>query len=236
MNPYIRACLTVVALLVAAPVAAQDPLQVVRDVKAQVLAAGIDLDRGPGECGRFEITRRVGIALAGAGRRVGLIAKFGAQNKCADGAQPPREDGFAVDALMEPDGTVIDILCGGHEGRDTPCWLIQPTKTRPELWRSPFVGIADTPDGDPTDVGEPDEAPTPDGDSNALVLVQGQLEDIMRQITALRDEVEWLKQHELAEHQRTRDEIKAFRESAKKATNKALEILPAIIGGLGLIR
>jgi hypothetical protein len=111
-------------------------LETVRRIKNEVIAAGIVLEHGPGECGRFEVTKRVAFALKDEG--FGLIAKFGGQNKCAEGSLGITEDGFAVDAIMDRDGVVIDLLGAGVDGPNTAQWFVQPHLTNPNLWREPF--------------------------------------------------------------------------------------------------
>jgi hypothetical protein len=105
----------------------------VASVKARVLAAGINPSRGPGECGRFEITKRVAWELRGDG--LGLLAKFGNQNGCS-ARNTLDEPKFGVDVVMSQDGSVIDILCGGGDG-NTPCWNASGPQP-PANWRAPF--------------------------------------------------------------------------------------------------
>ena len=101
-------------------------------VKARVLAAGINLNHGPGECGRFEVTKRVAWELRADG--VGLMAKVGSQNGCS-ATNTTNEPKYGVDVVMYRDGTFADILCGGGDG-NTPCWGTGTTD--PSLWRQPF--------------------------------------------------------------------------------------------------
>jgi hypothetical protein len=104
----------------------------VASVKARVLAAGINLNHGPGECGRFEVTKRVAWELRA--DSVGLMAKVGSQNGCS-ATNTLDEPKYGVDVVMYPDGTFADILCGGGDG-NTPCWGTGTTS--PSLWRAPF--------------------------------------------------------------------------------------------------
>ena len=74
-------------VLSAAPVWAQSQEEeYVQRVKAAVQAAEINIAHGPGECGRAEITHRVGWGLRGKGW--GLIVKTGSQNGCGPDHQP----------------------------------------------------------------------------------------------------------------------------------------------------
>lgn len=117
------------------PTGPKTPAQLVAcvaSVKARVLAAGINLNHGPGECGRFEVTKRVAWELRADG--VGLMAKFGSQNGCS-ATNTTDEPKYGVDVVMYPDGTFADILCGGGDG-NTPCW--GTGTTTPSLWRAPF--------------------------------------------------------------------------------------------------
>jgi hypothetical protein len=104
----------------------------VASVKARVLAAGINLNHGPGECGRFEVTKRVAWELRADG--AGLMAKFGSQNGCS-ATNTLNEPKFGVDVVMYSDGTFADILCGGGDG-NTPCWGTGTTTS--SLWRPAF--------------------------------------------------------------------------------------------------
>src|SRR4029453_8066374 len=104
----------------------------VASVKARVLAAGINLNHGPGECGRFEVTKRVAWELRADG--LGLMAKVGSQNGCS-ATNTLDEPKYGVGFVMYPDGTFADILCGGGDG-NTPCW--GTGTTTPSLWRPAF--------------------------------------------------------------------------------------------------
>jgi hypothetical protein len=104
----------------------------VASVKARVLAAGINLNHPPGECGRFEVTKRVAWDLRADG--VGLMAKFGPSNGCS-ATNTTNEPKYGVDVVMYQDGTFADILCGGGDG-NTPCWGTGTTSSN--LWRPPF--------------------------------------------------------------------------------------------------
>jgi hypothetical protein len=97
-------------------------VQVVNELHLDPDAPGPDPSQP--ECNRWEVTRRVALALAAEG--AGLIAKGG--NNCK---------GFAVDAIMYRDGTVVDVLGAGREGPSTPHWMIQPGKRPASDWRMP---------------------------------------------------------------------------------------------------
>ncbi len=124
MNP-IR--LLLVLLLVASPVAAQDHTDVVAAVKANLVAQGVDLS---GPCGAFQITGRVAFLLRG--ENWGLVAKTAGQNGCT----VQGHGRYAVDAVMLPDGTVVDMLINA-ETENIPAW--QSTGPQPPSnWRAPF--------------------------------------------------------------------------------------------------
>lgn len=137
-------------------------VKVVKDVKARITPT-IDITHGPGECGRFEVTKRVVWELRGEG--AGFLVKTGAQNKCNE-RNTTDSPGYGVDIVMYRDGTVIDILGSGAEGPNTPHWMtLEPSP--PESWRPPF-DPGDTPSPlpplpDPTPVPDPlpDPGPAP---------------------------------------------------------------------------
>ena len=122
-------------------------LATVRAVKARI-SPTIDLTHGPGECGRFEVTKRVAWELRAEG--AGFLAKTGAQNKCNE-RNTTESPGYGVDILMYTDGTVVDILGGGSEGPNTPLWLILSPAPL-SSWRPPF---------DPGDDSLPPPLPPP---------------------------------------------------------------------------
>jgi hypothetical protein len=116
------------AMPFAAAAAAQDHTDVVAAVKAALVARGVDLS---GPCGAFEITGRVAYVLRGEGW--GLVAKSPAQNGCS----VPGHERYAVDAVMKPDGTTIDLLVNA-ETENRPAW--QPTgAAATSSWRAPFA-------------------------------------------------------------------------------------------------
>jgi hypothetical protein len=127
-----KACILATVLLLAARVSAQDHTALVAQVKAEVQAAGIDINHGPGECGRFEITKRVAWLIRQEGW--GLIYA-GSGNGCSD-HNTLDDPKYRVDTVMKIDGSVIDMLCGGGDG-NTPCW--NPSGNQPSTnWRMPF--------------------------------------------------------------------------------------------------
>lgn len=139
------------ALTVSASHAAQQGTNhqaLVAQIKAEVIAQGIDIAHGPGECGRFEITKRVVKALEHEG--FGHIAKFAAQNGCS-ATNTTSEPKYAVDAGMYRDGTGVDFLCGSPTGPNTPCWNVIANPINPSLWRAPvFQGNVPPPPPPPT--------------------------------------------------------------------------------------
>lgn len=116
-------------------------LDIVRGVKLELIAAGIDVDRD--EESRAEITFRAADRIH---RRwnpdVGLLFK--------DTGNQVRER--AVDILCWPDGIIVDILGAGREGPNTPLWMENVAPVLTTRWRKPFA-YADT---------EPPAAPIPD--------------------------------------------------------------------------
>jgi hypothetical protein len=112
---------------------AQDRAAQVRAVRDRVIADGIDLEHGPGECGRFEVVKR--FAWEHRAEGFGLIAKFGGQNGCS-ATNTLDEPKYAVDAVILPDGQAWDVIGGGPEGPNTPHWL--EITSHASLWRAPF--------------------------------------------------------------------------------------------------
>jgi hypothetical protein len=139
------ALLTVVSAAGAAIDAAPVPqhpsrVDVVRQVKAELVAAGEDLS-SPGDatpCNPFKVTVRVAWRLRAEG--VGLIRKPGGNNCRA----------HSVDAVMFHDGMVYDLLIGSGES-NTPAW--NNTDVRPPSdWEAPI---------DPGDIDPPPPPPPP---------------------------------------------------------------------------
>jgi hypothetical protein len=125
MNP-IR--LLLVLLLIASPVSAQDHTDIVAAVKANLVAHGVDLS---GPCGAFQITGRVAFFLVG--ENWGLIAKTPGQNGCS----VQGHGRYSVDAVMLPDGTVVDMLINS-ETENIPAWQHAGPQP-PSNWRAPFT-------------------------------------------------------------------------------------------------
>ncbi|HKT80857.1 MAG TPA: hypothetical protein VJP86_11600 [Vicinamibacterales bacterium] len=103
-------------------------------VKADLVARGVDLS---GPCGAFQITGRVAYLLRGEGW--GLVFKNPSQNGCTVAGH----ERYAVDAIMKPDGTTIDMLINS-ETENIPGWQLvgsAPTSS----WRAPFQLDADVP-------------------------------------------------------------------------------------------
>lgn len=145
MKHIMCTCLAMLALLRTSSAQPANHADLVADIKHRIEST-IDLSHGPGECGRFEVTKRVVWTLRSEG--AGFLAKFGAQNKC-NGQNTTDEPGVGVDIVMYPDGTIVDILGGGHEGPNTPQWNVG-TPVMPTLWRPPFdPGDGSVPPSDP---------------------------------------------------------------------------------------
>jgi hypothetical protein len=203
---------TIAALLVASVAHAADPhVPIIEAAKAAAIAAGVDVDRD--ECTRFEITKRAAVLLAGEG--AGLLAKPSGNN-C---------QGYAVDIIAFPAGRIFDVIGAGPDGPNTPQW-IELTPVNPDRWRAPIDVVAPA----------PAPAPLPSTPIPPPMADHAQLDRMEAQLAQIRADIADLKTAEAEEHARTRADLKAFREAAKKATNKALELLPSIISGLSFLR
>jgi hypothetical protein len=198
----------ILALATSAAAQTPDHTEVVRAAKAAAIAAGIDVDAS--ECARFEVTKRAAALLIAEG--AGLLEKTSG-NRCED---------RAVDIVAFPSGRIFDVLGAGEEGPNTPHWM-ELTPVSPERWRAPFDVVA------PAPAPAPEPPATVEDHDAALHRIEAQLE-------ALRADLAALKTAETEEHAHTRAEIAAFREAAKRASNKALEIIPSILSALGLLR
>ena len=159
-----------------------DHTDIVAAAKAQVVnELHLDPDApGPDpsqpECNRWEVTRRVAIALAAEG--AGLIAKGG--NNCR---------GFAVDAIMYRDGPVVDVLGAGREGPSTPHWMIQPGRRLASDWREPPPLEPALPTLPPVPMPAPvsPSEPQPTG-STDLAAVNAKLDQLLYAVEQLRQE------------------------------------------------
>lgn len=125
-------------VFVASPLFAQQ--SVVVQVKADLLARGFNLS---GECGAFEVVKRVAWNLRGQG--FGLVAKSGGSN-C---------QGYSTD-LIQSASQWVDIL-GDAGGQNEPQWSPHSDVT-PSMWR-PAIDPGDTPT--PVPVPVPVPVPTP---------------------------------------------------------------------------
>lgn len=217
---------TVVALLLLpAPARAQTShLDIVRAIKKEVLAKGIDLDMPPGECGRYQITKRVIWWFRDEG--AGSIRKAPEQNNC---------DGHGVDIVMYKDGTIVDILGGGNEGRDTPQWnVLAPVD--PALWLAP-VDPGDTPAAIPPP--QPPSPPPPPIVTVDLAPVLAKLDAIAAKIDALptktAEQAEDVKRFDQQEAEKTREQVRVVAHDFGDMFKNGLEfvakyIAPAIAG------
>lgn len=109
---------------------------------------GVDFTHGPGECGRFEVTKHFAWTYRNDG--IKLVAKSGSQNGCSQ-TNTLDDPKFAVDAIIL-EGQTYDILTGVA----TPQWMAVPGD--PALAREPF-----DPGSTPTD------PPPPSGELEARV-------------------------------------------------------------------
>lgn len=106
----------------------------VAKVKNYLVSKGIDLT---GDCGAFEITKRVAWALKDATTVPGIpVAKVGLISKGGTSC-----NGFSADKIAYPDKSVVDIL-GDSGGANNPQWL-------PEVINPAVKWTAPTDPGDP---------------------------------------------------------------------------------------
>ena len=151
-------------------------IEIVRQVKAEVVAAGLDLQSA---CGAFEITKRVAWRLRETG--AGLIAKRPEQNGCNW-----RGGRYGVDIIMYADGRHYDVLRNA-ETENVPSWdvpsggLIAPPELgRPALEPEGWGGTVPPPI-------PPDPPPGPDPVSAALKGIQVELLLLRAVVTDVRD-------------------------------------------------
>jgi hypothetical protein len=165
------ALLVLLGLLLAVPTSGQaiDHTDLVAIAKAQVVNE-LHLDLDAAECNRWEVTRRVALMLKNDG--AGLIAKSG--NNCR---------GFATDAIMYRDGTVVDVLGAGRDGPSTPHWLVQPSKRPITDWRLPLPL-----DDLPVPSGTPEPAATQEDHDAILRRIDAQLETLRTEVAALKEQ------------------------------------------------
>jgi len=138
---------------------AMNNLDVVRRVKAELEAAGVDL---AGPCGALQITNRVALALG-----AGLLQKA-TGNNC---------NGRAVDYIVFRGGPAVDIL-GDAGGANIPQWSEDTDPTLLARWAPPFPLEAGG--GDPPPPGHTDPPSTP-------VDVLGRLQHLEQMVLALTD-------------------------------------------------
>ena len=103
-------------------------LDVVRAVKAELVAAGVNVDAD--ETSRAEITFRAAERIHWRlDPQVGLLYKATGNHH--------RER--AVDILCWPDGVIVDVLGAGNEGINTVLWMENAIPVDPSRWRAPFI-------------------------------------------------------------------------------------------------
>jgi hypothetical protein len=159
----------IVGTFASLPASAQDHTDVVRAVKAQVVASGVNVDAD--ECARFEVTKRVAIHLAS--EQAGLLAKPSGNN-C---------QGYAVDIVAFPSGQIVDILGGGTEGPNTPQYM-RLAPVDPGRWRAPLP-IDATPTPQPS---TPEPPATVEDHDAALHRLETQLEALRADLAAFREQ------------------------------------------------
>jgi hypothetical protein len=199
----VKICLAVLILLTAASAFAQtvDHTVIVAAAREQVVAIGINPDTD--DCARWEVTRRVVIALASEG--AGHIAKGGSNCR-----------GYATDALMYADGTVVDVLGAGQAGPNTAHWMIQPGKRPASDWRPP-VALEPT-----TVAAPPTPEPPPAVSAVDLTAVNAKLDQILYQ-------AEQLRQQQTADTERILGRINEVVNNAKKSAPGFLAALAQVL-------
>lgn len=156
------ACVVMCVLLWPAVVRAQDHAGTVAEVKAELVARGVNL---LGPCGAFEITKRVAWRLRNLG--YGIFSKEPGQNSCLHEPQGR----FAVDVVILPNGQSFDILINS-ETENTPAWQPHGGAGSPASWRPAFdPGDTPLPIPVPTPVPVPVPTPVPVPPSTDLALV-----------------------------------------------------------------
>lgn len=139
----------------------------VAEVKKDLITRGVDLK---GDCGAFEITKRVAWRLRAGG--YGLLSKPGGAN-C---------QGYAVGIILSPIGEVIDML-GDAGGQNGPRWD-ETGELRPrEQWRAPVDPGDDMPAEQPGQ--EPPPAPPPAPEGAALGVLRALLDQTTQQTAEL---------------------------------------------------
>ena len=138
-------------------------------VKAALSAQGANLS---GPCGAFAITKAVAWVLRSEG--AGLLAKPSGNN-C---------EGYAVDIVMYPDGTIFDILVDGG-GANTPQWgasaPVNPNGYRPAI----DPGPRPIPTPTPTPTPEPSPAPDLAGAIATIAVLNTKLDALSAAVAAL---------------------------------------------------
>lgn len=213
------------ALSVASASSGAQPISrvdVVRAVKARVVQT-IDLTHGPGECGRFEITKRVAWALRHEG--VGLLLKTGAQNKCNE-ENSTDSPGYGVDVLMYADGVVVDILGGGHEGPNTPLWLVNPVPAPLSSWRPPFHPGDDAPPSPPPTPPTPPPSPPPPSHPHDDAQLRADIAEVKTAVVGVRTSLE---EHRV-EARRTRNRVLAWLGDWRNLVTVVSGVVAGVVG------
>lgn len=133
-----KALMLIVSLLIASPAGAQS--SVVASVKADLQARGVDIT---GECGAFQIVKRVAWQLRAQG--AGLVAKQGG-SQC---------QGYSTDLIQfaPPAGHWVDILQDAG-GQNVPQWTDNGVGDG-SVWRPPVDPGDSTPSPMPPSPGTP---------------------------------------------------------------------------------
>ncbi len=150
---------------------AQDHTATVSDVKAALVARGVNL---AGPCGAFQMTGRVAFILRNDGW--GLIAKNPGNNGCDVSGQGR----FAVDALANRiTGQWVDLLINS-ETENIPAWQLHEG-TPDSFWRAPFEmdgpapPLPPTPPVPPTPPTPPPPAPVPSSIQDSLNRIEAEV-------------------------------------------------------------
>lgn len=154
------------------------------DVVAAVKASLEPTNNLQTPCGAFKITKRVAWALRGEG--AGLLKKPNGNN-C---------EGFSVDIICYPDGTIYDILVNA-ETENRPAWNlaghVEPERYQPAIDPGDVISVPTPPEVPPVVIVPPPPAPpappTPAVDVAALAAavdrVNRQQQDLIAAVGAL---------------------------------------------------
>jgi len=127
---------------------------VVLRVKVALESRGVNLR---GQCGAFEITKRVAWELRAQG--AGLLQKS-TGNNCV---------GYAVDIIAFQDGSYVDVLVDGGNA-NAPAWNVKPDRVDAARWRAAFDPGDAPPPPPPTTLGPGIKPPVDPADELVAVI------------------------------------------------------------------